>query len=454
MFRGLEILGTRAVLSVYAGPPPTDAQLTAVYNALVENTTVELGGNTLVGTATFDLGVNALVGAATVASGRNGLVADVAADLSGLGLSNALSAIAGVRGLLENLANNPANGELLLTTLASLTPAQEARFFSQVQPSMIGSAQTLTSAFFSTNSEFFGSVDDRLQAARQAGGLSAGDNVGRGIAVWAMPYNDIATQRMTDGVSGYTASTYGLTIGGDTLVRPDIRIGVAAALSNTDIAFADQLAGNKGRVLTAQAGVYGTWYVDRFFLEGAAALGYNWYNSTENLSAFGFTRSSGYTGTQFSAKIAAGYDIRAHGIEITPSIGLQEIHLNIASHTTSGGGIFDLNVAGQSIDITQLKIGSRFGYPMSLGDDWHFTPEVHGYYVRNLNTAAISTSASFLTGGAFTVTAPARDTDIAEFGVGLTVARNGPFAMSARYDYAFGRTTTNNKFALRVKWAF
>ena len=61
---------------------------------------------------------------------------------------------------------------------------------------------------------------------------------------------------------------------------------------------------------------------------------------------------------------------------------------------------------------------------------------------------------SFLGGGSFTVTAPARDPDIAELGVGLTVARNGPFALSALYDYAFGRTTSDNKFFLQVKWSF
>jgi len=435
-----------AVLAAYEGPPPTVVQLNTVYNTLVETMSVDMGGNTQVANA-------------TVSSGGNGLVADLTADLHGLGLSNAQMAIAGVKGLLDGQANNPVNGELLLSTLASLTPAQQARFFSQVQPSMIGSAQTLTTASLNTNSGFFGAVDGRLQTARRNEGLSAGDDAGRGFTVWATPYGDIATQRMTNGVSGYTASTYGLAIGGDMPVRSDpgignLRIGLAAALSNTDIAFADVLAGNKSRVLTAQAGVYGTWYAGRFFLDGAATLGYSWYNTTENLDAFGFTRSSGYTGAQLGAKIVAGYDLDVHGIRVTPSIGFQETHLNIAPHTTKGGRIFDLSVSGQSIDVTQLKIGSRFAYSISPGHGWRFTPEVYGFYVRNLNTTAISTSASFLTGGAFTVTAPARDADIAELGVGLTVARDGPFVVSARYDYAFGRTTSDGKFSLRVKWEF
>ena len=372
-------------------------------------------------------------------------------ELGGRGLANAQAVVGG---LVTLLSNDPFYGIPTLNVLVPLTPAQKAQFFSQVQPSMIGSAQALTNGVLNANGGFSGAVDGRLFSARQTEGLAAGDEVGRGFTVWAMPYGDVATQRMSDGVSGYTASSYGVAIGGDTLLRPDLRIGAAVALSNTDIAFSDQLAGNKSHVSTTQAGVYGTWYVGRFFVDGAAALGYSWYNASEDISAFGSIRSSGYTGTQASAKVSAGYDFQTHGIQITPSIGVQEVHLNIAPYTTSGGGSFDLSVAGQSIDVTQLKIGSRFAYPVSLGNGWNFTPDVHGYYVRNLNTTSISTSVSFLGGGSFTVTAPARDPDIAELGVGLTVARNGPFALSALYDYAFGRTTSDNKFFLQVKWSF
>ena len=378
-------------------------------------------------------------------------IPNVPGDLGGRGLANAQEAVGGLATLL---ANDPFFGIPTLNVLIPLTPSQKTQFFSQVQPSMIGSAQALTSGVLNANGGFFGAVDGRLLTARQTDGLSAGDDVGRGYTVWAMPYGDVATQRMSDGVGGYTASSYGVAIGGDSLVRPDLRIGAAVALSNTDIAFSDSLAGNKSHVLTTQAGVYGTWYVGHLFVDGAAAVGYSWYNASEDISAFGSIRSSGYTGTQVSAKVSAGYDFQIHGVQITPSVGVQEVHLNIAPYTTSGGGSFDLSVAGQSIDVTQMKIGSRFAYPMSQGNGWSFTPDVHGYYVRNLNTTRISTSASFLGGGSFTVTAPARDPDIAVLGVGLTVTRNGPFVVSALYDYAFGRTTSDNKFFLRAKREF
>jgi outer membrane autotransporter protein len=113
-----------------------------------------------------------------------------------------------------------------------------------------------------------------------------------------------------------------------------------------------------------------------------------------------------------------------------------------------------MNVAGQSVDITQLKLGSRFAYPIERAERWTFTPELHGYYVRNLNTSRIVTSTTFLAGGSFINTSPARDTDIADLGLGLTIAQKGPFALSAVYDYSFGQTTKDSTFYLRVKSDF
>ena len=139
---------------------------------------------------------------------------------------------------------------------------------------------------------------------------------------------------------------------------------------------------------------------------------------------------------------------------ITPNLTFQQIHLDVDSHATSGAGLFNLNVANQSLDVTQIKLGGRVAYPMARPSGWTFSPEVHGYYVRNLNISRVTTSAAFPQGGAFTVSGPQRDADLADFGVGLTIAQKGPFALSAVYDYTFGQTSIDNTFFLRVKTQF
>ena len=384
----------------------------------------------------------------------NVIVAPVPGPLSGTDQQNEIQAINGVRQLLDNLAGNRTVDQGLLNTLQSLNPQQLTQFFRQIQPSMLGSAQSLIATALSNNGGMTTSLSGRLLALRETGGMSAGDEPGRGFTVWAKPFIGGFSQGVKEGVSGFTATTYGAAIGADTLVRPDMRVGAAVLLSESDISFSGPLSGNRNTALSVQAGLYGTWFMNDFFIDGVIAAGINRYNTKENISAFGTTRNANFGGTQYSAKIAAGYDWHTSGVILTPSIALQELHLDIDRHSTNGGGIFDMNVAGQSVDITQLKLGSRFAYPIERTDGWTITPELHGYYVRNLNTSRIVTSTTFLAGGTFINTSPARDTDIADLGLGLTIAQKGPFALSAVYDYSFGQTTKDSTFYLRVKSDF
>ena len=384
----------------------------------------------------------------------NTIVAPTTVPLAGSALNNQNQAINGVRQLLDSLSGNRQAGQALLNVLSTLTPRQLSQFFQQVQPSMLGSAQSLIATALNNSGGLTASVGDRVTALRENGGMAAGDEPGRGFSVWATPTIKGFTQGQKEGISGFTATSYGAAFGADTLVRPDTRVGLSVGLTQTDVSFSGPLSGNRNTALTAQAGVYGTWFQNNFFIDGAAGFGYSWYNTKENISGFGATRNGDFGGVQFNAKIAAGYDWRVMGAIVTPSIAFQEVHLDIDPHATHGGGVFDLNVAGQHIDVAQMKLGSRFAYPIAQSSGWTFTPELHGYYVRNLVTTRIVTSASFLAGGSFTSTSPARDTDVANLGLGLTIAQKGPFALSAVYDYSFGQTTKDNTFYLRAKTEF
>ena len=374
--------------------------------------------------------------------------------LTSTGLQNELNALGAVRTLMENLAGNRTVGEGILNALNSMTAAQRTQFFAQVQPSQLGTAQALLSSALTNNGGLTTSIDNRVYALLEHGGMSAGDETGRGFTVWARPFGETFSQGVKEGVSGFTANSYGVAAGADTLVSPDFRLGAAISLSQTDISFSGYQAGNKTGDLLAQAGVYGTWFKNGFFVDGIGAFGYHWYNTKENIAGFGTQRNSDYSGMQFSTKLTGGYDWKTGGLVVTPNITFQQIHLGVDAHRTSGGGLFDLNVASQQVDVMQLKLGGRLAYPLAQTSGWTFTPEVHAYYVRNLITSRVVTSAAFPLGGAFTVAGPARDADLANFGAGMTIAQKGPFVLSAVYDYTYGQTTTDNSFFLRLKTEF
>jgi uncharacterized protein with beta-barrel porin domain len=386
----------------------------------------------------------------TVTAGATG-------GLTSSGGLNQIAAIGGVQGLLDSLliGNDRANLTNVFVALRTMTQAQQVQFFSQVQPSQIGAAIALLSSALTNNGGLMTSIGDRVYAMRDTSGMAAGDGVGRGFTVWAKPYGETLTQDRKEGVDGFRASMYGLAAGADTLIRPDIRLGGAVSLSNADINFNGLQSGNTASDLLFQAGVYGSYFSGNFFVDGVAAFGLHWFDTKENISAFGSQRKSEFSGVQFSTKLTAGYDWHmASGMIVTPSATFQEIHVDADAHQTTGAGVFNLNVSDQHIDVTQLKLGGRVAYPMSQPNGWSFTPEVHAFYVRNLTLSRVQSTAAFTSGGAFTVSGPQRDPDLADFGIGLTIAQKGPFALSAVYDYTFGQTSSDNQFYLRVKTEF
>jgi uncharacterized protein with beta-barrel porin domain len=370
---------------------------------------------------------------------------------------NQTFAIGGVNTLVDTLFTNGNSAAVVnvFSTLRGLTPAQRAQFFTQVQPSQIGAASALLAQALTNNGGLTTAIDDRVYSLLDGRGMAAGDDVGRGFTVWAKPYGETFTQDRKENVDGFNASVYGIAVGADTLIRPDTRLGGAMSLSNTNVNFAGSQSGNTATDLLFQAGVYGSYFSGNFFLDGIGAFGLHWYNTKENISAFGSQRSSNFNGVQFSAKVTGGYEWRmASGMVVTPSITFQEIHVDLDAHQTSGGGLFDLNVSSQHLDVMQLKFGGRVAYPIVRANGWTFTPEVHAFYVRNLILSRVQSTAAFTSGGAFTVSGPQRDPDLANLGVGVTIAQKGPFALSARYDYTFGQTSSDNQFFLRAKTEF
>jgi outer membrane autotransporter protein len=377
--------------------------------------------------------------------------------LTSTGGRNQIAAIGGVGGLVDALVTGGDKTDVtnIFATLRGLSPAQQALFFSQVQPSQIGAAAALMASALSGNGGLTTSIDDRVYAMLNGRGMAAGDEVGRGFTVWVKPYGETFTQNNKEAVNGFTASAYGVAAGADTMIRPDVRLGGAVSLGNTNFNFAGSQSGNTATDLSFQAGVYGTYFANNFFFDGIGAFGLHSYDTKENISAFGYQRISDYNGVQFSAKVTGGYDWHAaSGMVVTPSVTFQEIHVDMDAHQTSGAGVFNLNVSGQHFDVMQLKLGGRVAYPMPQPSGWVFTPEAHAYYVRNLILSRVQSSASFVTGGVLTVSGPQRDPDLADLGLGLTVAQKGPFALSAVYDYTFGQTSFDNQFFLRLKTEF
>ena len=346
------------------------------------------------------------------------------------------------------------------TTLSHLTTSQLLQFNKQLLPSNIFSAELQLSTTLNVLSGGQANITNRLAFARldtPTSGLAAGDSVGRGITVWGQPYGAVTSQGSSDGIDGYTAGTYGVTLGGDMMVAPNVRAGVALTLGNSDINYNGYLSGSNGSVFTSEFDLYGTWYRNNFFVDGLLSFAYNHYTRHQPISALGISLNSNSGGTQFSAKIGAGYNAKLgeHAV-LTPYGSVQQFHFNFDGYTPSGGAKYGLDVPvnGQSANITQTRLGGRLAYPVTLKDG-NLTPEVHAYWLHNFGSNRLTMTYTSPVGPTtFTSLGPPADRDIFDIGIAATFAKGPRWSFGGGYDYAGSSNASAHNFYVNVKYHF
>ena len=366
----------------------------------------------------------------------------------------------GLDGLLKLLltSNDLVNYAKVIApfTGGTFTTAQQQSILTKLEASLIGSNQVALSSILSLEGPATAALTGRQTAARETNGMSAGDDIGRGYQVWVQPFGSFQTQNATGGVDGSTSNSYGMVAGADTLVRPDLRVGLALTIGNTDIAYSGNLSGNKGTVLTTQLALYATWYQGHWFVDGAAGGGINWYTTHESAPAFGGNREAEFSGTHLTARVGTGYDWMVNSqLTITPYASIQDTHFNLDGYTTHGLGLLDLKVSNKAFDALQSRIGAKAAYTFARGG-YTFTPELHSYYLHNFGAdQRLTTSESFVGGGpTFSTIGPARDRDVWNVGLGLTMAKIGRVTLTGTYDYLGGSTSSDHQVSARFKTDF
>jgi outer membrane autotransporter protein len=240
-------------------------------------------------------------------------------------------------------------------------------------------------------------------------------------------------------------------------VRPDLRVGLAISLGNSDISFNQDLSGNTASIFNAQVAAYGTWFQNGFFLDGLLGGGFNQYSIHDNVSLLASSRDANFNGTQVTVKLGGGYDWHLPGgLVLTPGLSFQDQHYNLNGYTTNGGlGPLNLTVSSKALDLVQSRIGARIAYTDLPVNGYSLTPEAHAYYIHNYGSNAVTTSAAFTGGGpAFSTSSAPRDKDEYNIGLGLTISKFGPVIFSGEYDYTGGMSAHDHMIFFRLKTEF
>jgi outer membrane autotransporter protein len=324
-------------------------------------------------------------------------------------------------------ARAPASGDMLdvLTILDNMGSAQEIEasletMHPDVSSGAMQGARTI-------NGQFLTAISNRLAYARSGfasgSGLATGDSF-QGAGFWMQGLGSHVKQGERGGIEGYSANTFGTSIGIDKLLDKHVRMGVAAGYGFA--AINSKTPGSpSAHVNSWQATVYGSydsvnldearsnrkfsrtavrnqcerlWYVD-----GMLSFTQNGYDSRREIDLGTEQRvaKADNNAQQYSTKFETGYTFmfdQTKNLEVTPFASLAYNFLYMNKYKENGADALNLHVDGKGYNQLEQGLGLKFAYPI-ISEKGTFIPAIKGAWLFDYLADRFETTASFAGGG-------------------------------------------------------
>ncbi|WP_371394203.1 autotransporter domain-containing protein [Glycocaulis abyssi] len=281
-------------------------------------------------------------------------------------------------------------------------------------------------------------VTSRLAAARSEETGSA----------WISGHFGGAQLGSRDGASRVSADTSGVMLGLDTPVNGDVRIGVMAAFGETAFNITGRSAA--GLAESRSLGVYGGGQFGGFGLSAGAI--YGWHDlSTNRLVSFpGINEHINSSHSADSVQVFGEASL-AGPAGFEPFLSLAHVRLD-TGRFAEAGGVSALALDGETRQMTQGRLGSRFAHDWQAGDTalrfegslgWRRVFSGHRQFVSgNLAGAPV-----FFEGNGV-------DRDAAAIEAGMVIEPLGGISLELGYAGEIGSNARNHGAEFRARWAF
>lgn len=384
----------------------------------------------------------------------------------------------GVAGVLDVIASGP-SALLVGTTTQFQGPTTGSLQAIINQMGIFTDAQSLNNALatlspivdgaityesFNTQNAIFGTVGDRMDrmnfwrihALSEPQGVAAGDSVTLDQGAWVKVYHQHGRQKIRHDIAGYSDHSWGITVGGDTMITNHSLIG--ASFSWTALDVNHDVSGSKTNANSYQATMYSSVDFDcPLYVNAAVGVSYNNYITARNIvfNDLNIHPRGHYHGIQTGAKAEMGYvfgGLRYHAI---PIASLYYSNLALRSYQETDAGNASQIIRRQDYDTLLVGAGGKLvdDYPMS--DNYLLQSEAHAMMFYDLFDDNVQTTSQFVGAGPSFNTfgfKPARDSY--NLGASLTLFSHYSFNMSAEYDFNFKQDYRANSGFVRVRYEF
>jgi len=252
--------------------------------------------------------------------------------------------------------------------------------------------------------------------------------------LWLQRFRQWGDQDEEAGYTGFDYRMVGITFGFDYGITDRLIAGVSVDYADTDIDL-DHNAGD-GDIESIGGSLYGCYFTERLYLEGAFSYGKQQYENKRNIMVGPILRTarSDHDGDAFSAFAEGGYHLDFKGWTVAPFASLQYIYLDEESFAEYDAGAVSLLVDDRTTDSLASELGLRLGrvFQTATGS---LVPEARlaWKYDFDIDDRDITASFAGSPGAAFTITGQDVDDHGADFGAGLTFIHKSGFSTSLEY---------------------
>ncbi|MCX5679577.1 MAG: autotransporter-associated beta strand repeat-containing protein [Candidatus Omnitrophica bacterium] len=366
---------------------------------------------------------------------------------------------ANVGNILDNVNNPTSDMTTVLNTLEDLNDAQTDSALNSVEPDTDGSSLQVTQA---TLNQLTDAVLGHQESLRNGPtGVSTGDDMLKGVDVWAEGFGSYLHQDPRQSSKGYNANIWGTALGFDVPAISDIRVGACFGFAQDYVRGKDN--SNRNDINSYQWTIYGEYVKDALYLDLLGSFAYNTYDATRQVAVGPIQRtaSADYSGEQYQLYTEAGYILNCRkelklksDLNITPLVSFQYQHLYLDKYTESGAGALNLSVNRQNYDFAQTGFGVKFDYPLNTKHG-RLVPELRVKWLYDWIGDAQQNASTFTGGGGSFATNgfnPAQSSW--DFGAKLTMFTKNNVTVAINYDLELKEDFYGHYGYVNAKYSF
>lgn len=319
----------------------------------------------------------------------------------------------------------------VLSIIDTLPTVQQGRAIKQ-----LASTQNVPSSQMSAAAAaaVLGAVEQHQQTAMAYSpdtGVATG-SASHDRALWGQVLGGGARRGGTADADGYTLGSFGLATGLDHRFTPSAMGGAALSWVRTWSQGRGDSTGSSSILDSYQLTFYGTYRIDRAFIDGQLGVGWNEFDQKRAIPFLGTTAAAQYSGQQYLAKATLGYDVPVAGnVTVTPLASLRWLRSVTDSYDETRAGAANLSVDRRGVNSLSQDLGGKVTWSLPT-DFGTLRPEVRLAWVHDYTHGPIATS-GLIGGESFAVSVPRSSANGAR--IGLAASLSGNDSVSFRFDY-------------------